>query len=120
MKSIIYGAALGVTAILIAGCADDGYRGGGGISYYDGYYDGSYGPFYDGYWANDGYFYYSSAEGRPYVRDESHHFRHDRAKGYARVHGHGWSHGDGDHMRPGNAVTHEHGFDHDHDHDHDH
>ena len=46
----------------------------GGGAVYDGYYDGYYGPFYDGYWANDGAYYYSGAEGRPFVRDDSHHF----------------------------------------------
>jgi hypothetical protein len=64
---------------LLGGCADE-YFGYGG--YYQGYYDGYYGPLYSGYWAPDGFFYYSVGRGRPFIRDDAHHFRRDAFTGY--------------------------------------
>jgi hypothetical protein len=49
---------------------------------YDSYYDDYYGPYYDGYWAPDGFYYFSDGPGRPYRRDDYHHFRRDMATGY--------------------------------------
>jgi hypothetical protein len=92
--------AAGVVAILggLAACADGpGYRHGyvgADVAYagpapvgYDGFYDDYYGPFYDGYWGDDGFFYYSTGEGRGYHRDASHHFTHESAAGFHPVHG---------------------------------
>src|ERR1700722_688949 len=73
---------LGASALLaLAGCASAG-----GPVYYDGYYDGFYGPLYDGYWGDDNFFYYSGGVGRPFVRDEGNHFRHDAAPGINSFH----------------------------------
>jgi len=107
--------AAGVVAILggLAACADDDYayhRGyvGADVAYegpapvgYDGFYDDYYGPFYDGYWGNDGFYYYSTGEGRGYHRDTGHHFTHESAAGFHPVHG-GMMRGGGhvDHDRP--------------------
>lgn len=90
----------GLAALIgpLAACADNEYaaRGPGGgvdVAYvngpvgYDAYYDGYYGPFHDGYWSNDGYFYYSDAEGHPYRRDVDHHFRRDQPGGFHPIHG---------------------------------
>lgn len=53
------------------------------------YYDDYYGPFYNGYWGSDGAFYYSDGRGRPFVRDESNHFRHNMpGGGFHGVHTH--------------------------------
>ncbi|HEX4507886.1 MAG TPA: hypothetical protein VH722_19320 [Alphaproteobacteria bacterium] len=49
---------------------------------YDSYYDDYYGPYYGGYWGGDGFFYYSDGPGRPYHRDDFHHFRHDETTGF--------------------------------------
>jgi hypothetical protein len=79
-----------VLALGIAGCADDGYRHGGGsasVAYYDGYYDDYYGPFHDGYWGGDGFFYYSAAPGAEFRRDEARHFRREQAQGFHQFHG---------------------------------
>jgi len=70
------------SALLIAACADYGYGYGGG-SYYSGYYDNYYGAVYDGYWGPDAAFYYRTAPTGVFVRDDAHHFRRDRAIGYA-------------------------------------
>jgi len=49
---------------------------------YDSYYDDYYGPYYGGYWAGDGYFYFTDGPGRPYRRDDLHHFRRDGGVGF--------------------------------------
>jgi hypothetical protein len=64
---------------------------------YDAWYDGGYGPYYDGYWQGDVY-WYSPGRGRPYVRDDNHHFRRDRGTGFHGVRGR--HHGAGDHRGP--------------------
>jgi hypothetical protein len=72
-------------AMTVSACADYGYgphRGGPEAMAYDGYYDDFYGPFYDGYWGDDGAFWYTLGEGRPFVRDEHGHFRHDGPQGF--------------------------------------
>jgi hypothetical protein len=76
--------ALGAVA-LVGGCASDMGYGGHGRGY-DAWYDGAYGPFYDGYWQGDAY-WYSPGRGRPYVRDDGRHFRHDRGDGFHGVRG---------------------------------
>jgi hypothetical protein len=89
-----YGSVLiaGAALLFAAGCAHDESAavgtGGPGVAvdYYDGYYDGYYGPFGDGYWGTDGFFYYSSGDGR-WNRDDAHHFRHDAASGFSHIHG---------------------------------
>ena len=113
MKKLMAGIA-GVTALVLLGGCADGYGSGGvgmsaSVDYDDGYYDGSYGPFYDGYWANDGYFYYSDAEGHPFRRDEARHFRHDHAAGFNHVHGHGTAHAPVAHGGPAPTAPHERG-----------
>jgi len=69
--------AVAAAALAVSGCAQDmGYG-----PYFGGdtaYYDDFYGPFYNGYWGSGDVFYYSTGRGRPYIRDEGHHFRHDR------------------------------------------
>jgi hypothetical protein len=60
------------------------------------YYDDFYGPYYDGYWGGGGIYYYSPGAGRPFVRDEGHHFRRDPHEGFHGVHGRG-----GPHAHPG-------------------
>ncbi len=61
--------------------ADDGY---------DVYYDDFYGPsFYDGYWDGD-YYYYRTAAGGTYLRDDAHHFRRDAFNGFHSIHAHDW------------------------------
>jgi hypothetical protein len=75
-------AALAASALLaLAGCVSPG-----GPVYYDGYYDGYYGPLYDGYWGDDNFFYYSGGPGRPFVRDEGHHFQRGAASGFNSFH----------------------------------
>ena len=84
--------ALAGTMMMLGACAVDDRvadRGDVGASYYDGYYDGAYGPFNDGYWGTDGAFYYSSADGSAWNRDDAHHFRHDMSDGFTHVHGRG-------------------------------
>ena len=79
-------ATLAASALLaLAGCVSPG-PGPGGPVYYDGYYDGSYGPLYDGYWGDDNFFYYSGGAGRPFVRDEGHHFQRNAAAGFNSFH----------------------------------
>ncbi len=58
-------------ALALSGCA--GY-GGYDTAGFNAYYDDAYGPFYDGYWRGDDFFY-SAGRGRPFVRDEGHHFQ---------------------------------------------
>lgn len=82
--------ALASLAALIAlpACAYDegGYGSSARYSYYDGYYDNYYGPVWSGYWGPDEYFYYSPARGKPFVRDDGHHFRRDVYDGYHHFH----------------------------------
>jgi hypothetical protein len=93
---------------MTGGCASDmGYGGVGGG--YDTWYDNYYGPYYGGYWEGD-VFWYRPARGRPYVRDEARHFRHDRGPGF---------HGVRPHRHPGDRHDHGHDRDRRHDHDHD-
>jgi len=76
-KLILIGAA--ATGLLLAGCADEGYYGGGygyGYDYYgprDVWYDGYYGPYEDGYWDGD-VFFFADRDGR-FRRDDDGHFR---------------------------------------------
>jgi len=86
---------VGMTGILLSGCAYRGHDSRMGVSgnrsgYYDGYYDGAYGRFNDGYWGHDGAFYYSDSSNN-WHRDEGRHFRRDRGNGdgWAEVHGSG-------------------------------
>jgi hypothetical protein len=92
MNRILLALGFGAAVIGLSACAED-Y--GGPRHYaaydhnpigYDGFYDGYYGPFYDGYWG-DGGFYYSTGEGRPYVRDDGNHFRHESGAGMTPFHG---------------------------------
>lgn len=55
---------------------------------YEAYYDGAYGPFRDGYWGTDGFFYYTATGGR-WQRDDFHHFRRGAAAGFSHVQGRG-------------------------------
>ena len=91
MKKLIIAACAAGAALLLSACGDDGFyhhhHDVAAISW-DGYYDDAYGPFYDGYWGDDGFFYYTDAEGHPYHRDDAHHFRHDAFNGFHEVHGH--------------------------------
>jgi hypothetical protein len=80
MKPVLI--ALGA-ALALGGCASYGYDSGG----FNAYYDDAYGPFYDGYWGRDHNFWYSTGRGRPYVRDEGHHFGHAPGGGMHGVHG---------------------------------
>jgi hypothetical protein len=77
--------------LLISGCTSEGgpHRDyvAAGVDY-DGFYDDYYGPYADGYWGPDDYFYFSAGSGRPFRRDDDHHFRHDAASGFHPVHGH--------------------------------
>jgi hypothetical protein len=93
MRTILIG---GAGALLLAGCAYDeggpryageaGYNASAAVGY-DAFYDDFYGPFYDGYWGPGDVFFYSEAAGRPFHRDDAHHFRHDTASGFHAVHG---------------------------------
>lgn len=78
----------------LGGCASYGYDGGG----YNAYYDNAYGPFYDGYWGGGDVFWYSTGRGRPFIRDEGHHFHHSADAGFHGVHGrhHFWRRHDHD------------------------
>lgn len=73
-------------AATLGGCASDGAYSGFGGGWSTAYYDDAYGPFYDGYWAGD-VFWYSPGRGRPYIRDEAHHFHHNPAPGAHGVRG---------------------------------
>ncbi len=96
MRRILLVLSLGAACASMTACADTYYATDGGHhrlhAYehtaigYDGFYDGHYGPVYDGYWSSEG-FYYSPAEGRPYVLDRENHFRHDAYNGYTEFHG---------------------------------
>jgi hypothetical protein len=77
LKTVLAASAL----LALAGCATPG-----GPVYYDGYYDGYYGPMYDGYWGDDNFFYYSGGPGRPFARDEGHHFQRTAAAGFTSFH----------------------------------
>ena len=83
-KTVLTASAL----LALAACGGGGYvsAGAGEPVYYDGFYDGYYGPLYDGYWGDDDFFYHSGGRGRPFVRDEGHHFRHDAAGGFNAFH----------------------------------
>lgn len=78
MKTLLLGAAA-AAALMLVGCASEGYYGNGvgyGYSYYgpsEVWYDGYYGPYADGYW-DSGAFYYRGSDGQ-YVRDGAGHFR---------------------------------------------
>ena len=95
MRKLALGIAGAAALIGVSGCVAEGhgtyYSGGATIGYdgYGGYYDDYYGPVYDGYWGPDNYFYYSAGAGRPFLRDEGHHFRHDAHEGFHEFHGHG-------------------------------
>lgn len=91
MKRVLIALSFGAACIGLSACADD-YYGPHRYAYehgpvgYDGYYDNFYGPVYDGYWGDDG-FYYSTGDGRPYVRDDGGHFRHEGGSGFVEFHG---------------------------------
>jgi hypothetical protein len=78
-KPIILAMGAVAAALLMTGCASDGYGYGyGGANLvYDGYYDNYYGNIYDGYWGSGNTFYYRNAPGGRYMRDRSGHFRRD-------------------------------------------
>lgn len=59
------------------------------VQSYTAYYDGHYGPFHNGYWTGSNEYYYSTAAGRPYIRDDGHHFRKVMVTGYHPVEGFG-------------------------------
>jgi len=56
---------------------------------YTAFYDGFYGPFHNGYWATADDYYYSPGPGRPYIRDDAHHFRQIKLSGFHPVEGSG-------------------------------
>ncbi len=78
MRRLLFlAAAAGMLAA--AGCASDGYYGGGAYGYNsaapaDVWYDGYYGPYSEGYWGDGGAFYFRSQDGHVY-RDRADHFR---------------------------------------------
>jgi hypothetical protein len=79
-------------ALALSACADYGGYGRGPNGYYDGagynaYYDDAYGPFYDGYWDGD-VFLFSRGRGRPFERDDAHHFHRSADAGFHGVRGH--------------------------------
>jgi hypothetical protein len=83
MKPVLI--ALGAV-LALGGCASyGGYDRGG----FNAYYDDAYGPFYDGYWGRDHAFWYSSGRGRPYVRDNGHHFGRAPGTGMHGIRGRG-------------------------------
>lgn len=93
MKILLPGLLAAAAALITAGCTEDTYRHGhgGGLyvstpQYYEGYYDNYYGPFYDGYWAGNDFFF-RSADGQAYQRDDGHHFRREPAPGFHPVQG---------------------------------
>ena len=59
------------------------------VDSYTAYYDGHYGPIYNGYWTAKSEFFYSTAPGRSYVRDDGRHFRRVMITGYHPVEGFG-------------------------------
>jgi hypothetical protein len=77
-KLMMIGAA--AAGLLLVGCADEGYYGGGvgyGYDYAapaDVWYDGYYGPYVDGYWGDGGVFFFRDNDGS-YRRDNDGHFR---------------------------------------------
>ena len=79
MKSALIALA---AALALGGCAGYDYDSAG----YSAYYDDAYGPFYDGYWRGDDYFY-STGRGRPFIRDEGHHFHRGPMEGHNGVRG---------------------------------
>ena len=86
-----------IASLSLAACEDDPYyhHHHRDVAYaddagYDVWYDHSYGDVYDGYWGDDNMYYYRSARDQPFVRDDAHHFRRDRADGFATVHMHDW------------------------------
>jgi hypothetical protein len=81
-------AAFTLTACADTGYGSYGYPGHGYASADIAYYDNFYGPWYDGYWGDGDVFFYRVRPNGPYVRDDAHHFRHDRAQGYRAWHGH--------------------------------
>jgi len=46
------------------------------------FYDDHYGPVYDGYWTAAGEYFFSTGPGRPYVRDDGHHFSRVMGAGF--------------------------------------
>ncbi|MFZ2031618.1 MAG: hypothetical protein WAU68_15000 [Vitreimonas sp.] len=99
MEKFASAALLAAALLLVPACATEyGYGGG----YYDGYYDNYYGSVYDGYWGPDAYFYYRTAPGAVFVRDDARHFRHERGTGFQHFryqHHEGMPDGDRDHDR---------------------
>jgi hypothetical protein len=96
MKKLLTALAMVSALALLPACADEGYYGrsgggvaaygGGGLAYYDGYYDGFYGPLWSGYWGPDEVFYYSTARGQPFIRDDGQHFRREASAGFNHFH----------------------------------
>ncbi len=56
---------------------------------YAAYYDGFYGPIRNGYWASTNEYYYSTGEGRPFIRDDGGHFRPVMVAGFHPIEGFG-------------------------------
>ena len=83
MKPVLIAAC---AALALSACATDGV-GWGGHGGYDAYYDDYYGPFADGYWDGDGAYWYSPGHGRPFVRDDAHHFQRGPGHGFHGVRG---------------------------------
>jgi hypothetical protein len=92
MRTILLIGAAAAAGLMIAGCADEGYYGGGygavGYGYdYAGpsevWYDGYYGPYVDGYWDTGGVFFYRD-NGGAYHRDTGGHFRNRSFQGSQR------------------------------------
>jgi len=115
MKPALLAACLGLA---VSACAE-GYYGAGDYGYGGGYgggrlayYDDFYGPYYDGYWGGDGFYYYSLGRDRPFVRDDSRHFRRGGGDGFHGVRGRQ------DGQSPGRWGDRPHDRDRDHDHDH--
>jgi hypothetical protein len=80
--TVLMGAA--ATVLLLSACADDAYYDGhrhyADVGNYDVWYDGFYGPYVDGYWGDGDVFFYSDPHGG-FLRDDAHHFRHERWEG---------------------------------------
>ena len=51
------------------------------------FYDDFHGPFYNGYWSAAGEYFFSTGPGRPYVRDDGHHFSRVMNAGFRPVEG---------------------------------
>ncbi len=102
MKPVLIAAC---AALALSACATDGVGYGFGGGRYDAYYDGFYGPYSDGYWDGDGAYWYSTGRGRPFARDDGHHFQRGPSHGFHGVrgasgggfHGGGGEHGGGEH-----------------------